>query len=193
MKELFKALGQFREQVSAVKKDADNPFYKSKYADLNSILEVIKNPLLISGLAISHNCKHTESGFIVVTTLAHIESGEHIESEFPVFGNKPQEIWSSMSYARRYNLLALLDIPTEDDDGQKANEAPRTQKEVKPYAKQQDEFGLDLDDYIASIAMEKDSESLKLLYTRGLKLCISEKQKDFFTSLKDKQKKVLWI
>lgn len=131
MKELFKALGQFREQVSAVKKDADNPFYKSKYADLNSILEVIKNPLLVSGLAISHNCKHTESGFIVVTTLAHIESGEHIESEFPVFGNKPQEIWSSMSYARRYNLLALLDIPTEDDDGQKANEAPRTQKEVQ--------------------------------------------------------------
>lgn len=128
---LYSALGQFREQVSAVKKDADNPFYKSKYADLNSILEVIKNPLLVSGIAISHNCKHTESGFIVVTTLAHIESGEHIESEFPVFGNKPQEIWSSMSYARRYNLLALLDIPTEDDDGQKANEAPRTQKEVQ--------------------------------------------------------------
>ena len=131
MKELFKSLGQFREQVSSVKKDADNPFYKSKYADLNSILEVIKNPLLVSGLAISHNCKHTESGFIVVTTLAHIESGEHMESEFPVFGNKPQEIWSSMSYARRYNILALLDIPTEDDDGQKANEAPRTQKEVR--------------------------------------------------------------
>lgn len=128
---LYSALGQFREQVSAVKKDADNPFYKSKYADLNSILEVIKNPLLVSGIAISHNCKHTESGFIVVTTLAHIESGEHIESEFPVFGNKPQEIGSSMSYARRYNLLALLDIPTEDDDGQKANEAPRTQKEVQ--------------------------------------------------------------
>ena len=131
MKELFKSLGQFREQVSAVKKDADNPFYKSKYADLNSILEIIKDPLKQSWIAISHNCKHTESGFIVVTTLAHIESGEHIESEFPVFWNKPQEIWSSMSYARRYNLLALLDIPTEDDDGQKANEAPRTQKEVQ--------------------------------------------------------------
>lgn len=130
MKELFKALGQFREQVSAVKKDADNPFYKSKYADLNSILEVIKDPLKQSWIAISHNCKHTESGFIVVTTLAHIESGEHIESEFPVFWNKPQEIWSSMSYARRYNLLALLDIPTEDDDWQKANEAPRTKTEA---------------------------------------------------------------
>lgn len=135
MKELFKALGQFREQVSAVKKDADNPFYKSKYADLNSILEVIKNPLLVSGIAISHNCKHTESGFIVVTTLAHIESGEHIESEFPVFGNKPQEIGSSMSYARRYNLLALLDIPTEDDDANSANEAPRTKKETTTVVK----------------------------------------------------------
>jgi hypothetical protein len=34
-----------------------------------------------------------------------------------------------MSYARRYNLLALLDIPTEDDDGNKANDAKRTTKE----------------------------------------------------------------
>jgi len=130
MKELLKAFWTFREKVSAVKKDADNPFYKSKYADLPSILEVIKQPLHDSGLAITHHCKSTESGFSMVTTIGHIESGETIESEFPVFWNKPQEVWSSMSYARRYNLLALLDIPTEDDDGQKANEAPRTQKEA---------------------------------------------------------------
>lgn len=42
---LSKALGVFRKTVSAVKKDADNPFFKSKYADLPSILEVIKDPL----------------------------------------------------------------------------------------------------------------------------------------------------
>ncbi len=126
---IYSALAIFREKVSAVKKGADNPFYKSKYADLNSILEVIKEPLKESGLSITHHCKNVDGSFSVVTTLAFSSSKETIDSEFPVFGNKPQEIWSSMSYARRYNILALLDIPTEDDDWQKANEAPRTQKE----------------------------------------------------------------
>lgn len=126
MKNLFKAIAQFRHLVSSVKKWADNPFFKSRYADLPSILEVIKDPLNESGLAVSHHCKSTESGFTVVTILGHSESGEFIESEFPVFWSKPQEVWSSISYARRYNLLALLDIPTEDDDGNASNEAPRT-------------------------------------------------------------------
>ena len=85
MKNLFKALGQFRHLVSSVKKDADNPFFHSKFADLPSILKVIKDPLNESGLAISHKCKSIESGFVVITTLGHSESGEFIESEFPVF------------------------------------------------------------------------------------------------------------
>lgn len=123
---IYSALALFREIVSAVKKDADNPFYKSKYADLPSILEVIKQPLKESGLAITHHCKNTDGSFSVITTLAHHSTAETIDSEFPVFGSKPQEIGSSMSYARRYNLLALLDIPTEDDDGNTANTASRT-------------------------------------------------------------------
>jgi ERF superfamily len=60
MQKLFTALAVFRQKVSAVKKDADNPFFKSKYADLPSILEVIKQPLEDSGLAITHYCKTTE-------------------------------------------------------------------------------------------------------------------------------------
>lgn len=129
MQKLFSALVNFRDTVSSVKKDANNPFFKSKYADLPSILEVIKDPLKESKLAISHKCKSIEWWFVVVTTLGHAESGEYMESEFPVFGSKPQEIGSSISYARRYNLLALLDIPTEDDDGNDANTAPRTKSE----------------------------------------------------------------
>lgn len=129
MQKLFTALVTFRDKVSSVKKWAENPFFESHYADLPSILEVIKDPLKESWLAISHKCKSTDWWFVVVTTLGHAESWESTESEFPVFGNKPQEIGSSISYARRYNLLALLDIPTEDDDGNTANTAPRTKKE----------------------------------------------------------------
>lgn len=137
MIEISKALGAFRDKVSAVKKDADNPFFKSKYADLPSILEVIKDPLKESGLCLYHTMKSTENGYVVISTIAHEWTGEKIESEFPVFGNKPQEIGSSISYARRYNIQAMLDIPTEDDDRNQANTATRTkavsQEASKPW------------------------------------------------------------
>lgn len=129
MKNLYAAIATFREKVSAVKKSAENPFYKSKYADLNSILEVIKEPLHESWLSIYHRAENKEWVYNLVTTISHTESGESDESEFPIFGSKPQEVWSSMSYARRYNLLALLDIPTEDDDANIANTTTTTKSE----------------------------------------------------------------
>lgn len=137
MKEISKALGIFRDKVSSVKKGADNSFFKSKYADLPSILEVIKDPLKESGLCLYHTMKSTDGGYVVISTIAHEETAEFISSEFPVFGNKPQEIGSSISYARRYNIQAMLDIPTEDDDGNSANTAQRTtavkQEPQKPW------------------------------------------------------------
>jgi len=132
MKNIAKSLATFRTKIESVKKDADNPFFKSKYADLSSILDAIKAPLQECWLALSHRAWHTESGgYSLVSTIIDVASGEFIASEFPIFGSKPQEVGSSITYARRYNTLALLDIPTdEDDDGNKANSAPRTKSEA---------------------------------------------------------------
>jgi hypothetical protein len=91
------------------------------------------------------------------------------------------------------NIYAGEDLPLIDEEWNTVEKKITHTPKAKPYGKQQDEFGLDLDDYIASIAMEKDSESLKLLYTRWLKLCISEKQSSYFSSIKDKRKKELWL
>ncbi len=131
MIKLSKALSIFREEVSTIAKQANNPFFKSKYADLPSILEGIKEPLKKSGLALFHTAENSENWYSLVSTIIETESGESISSSFPLFGSKPQEVWSSLTYARRYNTLALLDIPTdEDDDGNKANTATRTQKQT---------------------------------------------------------------
>lgn len=130
MKSIWSSLATFRTKIEVVKKDANNPFFKSKYADLPSILDAIKKPLHESWLALVHNTLNSESWYVCVTTIIDIESGEYIKSEFPVFWTKPQEVWSSISYARRYNIQALLDIPTDDDDdGNNANTAPRTKSE----------------------------------------------------------------
>jgi len=82
---ISKALGVFRDKVSAVKKGADNPFFKSKYADLPSILEVIKDPLKDAGLCLYHTMQSTDGGYVVISTIAHEETAESISSEFPVF------------------------------------------------------------------------------------------------------------
>ena len=137
MQNLYKALATFRQNISAVKKDSDNPFYKSKYADLNSILEAIKDPLHTAGLALIHkNIRHDDGSYSLQTTIAHSESWESDSSIFPLFGSKPQEYGSSETYARRYNINALLDIPTEDDDGNIANTAkPLQSSNGKPAPK----------------------------------------------------------
>lgn len=131
MIKLSKALAIFREEVSVIAKQTNNPFFKSKYADLPSILEGIKEPLKKSWLALFHKAEWSEDGYYLISTITETESGESISSAFPLFWSKPQEVWSSLTYARRYNTLALLDIPTdEDDDGNKANTATRTQKQT---------------------------------------------------------------
>jgi hypothetical protein len=68
----------------------------------------------------------------VETTLIESVSGESIVSSFPIFGTKPQEVGSSMTYARRYNIQALLDLSTDDDDGNLANSAPATKVQQYP-------------------------------------------------------------
>ncbi len=188
MQKLAKALSIFREKINTVKKDASNPFFKSVYADLPSILDAIKPALKESGLAVFHNLKN-DNGYSLHTTLIEIESGENVTSEFPVYWNKPQEVWSSITYARRYNLLSLLDIPTdEDDDGNTANNAIKTTKTVETptWAKQYPRTRAD--DIMDEMKMIDDYEELKKLFTELYPLAKSDAQKKFYTSFYGKIK-----
>lgn len=125
MKSLYSALLAFRKDMESIKKDANNPFFKSKYADLPSILAEIKDNLVKNNLSILHATEFVDGNLVLKTTITETESGESQNSVFPIFGTKPQEVGSSMTYARRYNIQALLDLSTEDDDGNSANDAPK--------------------------------------------------------------------
>lgn len=129
MKSLYSALLGFRKDMESIKKESANPFFKSKYADLPSILAEIKDHLVKNKLSISHATLFVDGSLVMKTTVTETESGESIDSVFPIFGNKPQEVGSSMTYARRYNIQALLDLSTEDDDGNSANDAPKVTKQ----------------------------------------------------------------
>jgi len=115
---LATALVKAQLAMGSAKKDAANPFFKSKYADLAEVVSVVKEPLLKNGIAFLQIV--TEAG--EETTLVH-ESGEFISGTTPVVvakQNDPQALGSAITYARRYGLQAMLGIPAEDDDGEKA-------------------------------------------------------------------------
>jgi hypothetical protein len=113
-------LVKFQASVSKVAKEANNPFFKSKYASLANILDTIQKPLSECGLAISQ----FPDGNALTTIILHADSGEWMESSYvmPVAKqNDPQAMGSAMTYARRYALGSILNLNIDDDDdGEKA-------------------------------------------------------------------------
>jgi hypothetical protein len=125
MKELLKSLRKFHNECPPVAKEADNPFFKSKYATLDAIQEHIRPHLQKNGLVITQVNEVTGDGTpVVTTTVWHVESGEFLESQFPIVVSKntAQDYGSAVSYAKRYSLSGVLNltIQDEDDDGNRA-------------------------------------------------------------------------
>jgi hypothetical protein len=120
IKNIAGALVKFQASVSKVAKEANNPFFKSKYASLANILDTIQKPLSECGLAISQ----FPDGNALTTIILHADSGEWMESSYvmPVAKqNDPQAMGSAMTYARRYALGSILNLNIDDDDdGEKA-------------------------------------------------------------------------
>lgn len=122
IKNIAKALQVFQLKMEKVGKDSSNPFFKSKYASLSNILEHIQMPLQECNLAFS---QHPDNASLT-TILIHTESGEYLQSSYlmPIVkANDPQAVGSSITYARRYALGAILGLNIdEDDDGNKASD-----------------------------------------------------------------------
>lgn len=116
MKNLSQALVKFQSQLKPVNKDSENPFFKSSYADLSSILQAVMPLLSANGLALIQPMKVQDGHTILITKLIH-ESGETIESEMilPPHAD-PQKYGSLISYYKRYQLQALLGVSTKDED-----------------------------------------------------------------------------
>lgn len=137
--EIFKALGLAQAEMTGAKKGSENPFFKSKYADLQSILEAVREPLSKHGLCVTQTINiSTEGAAYVTTTMGH-ESGQYIFGECPIINTKgdAQGMGSAITYARRYSLAAICGIAQMDDDGNAAVEAKPL---VKIPQKEQKEF-----------------------------------------------------
>lgn len=123
IKELATALCKFQGAVETVRKEAVNPFFKSKYASLANILDVIRKPLFENGLSFVQ----LPSGQHELTTIIMHTSGEWIEETYSMTPTKndPQGLGSVITYQRRYALGAALGLNIdEDDDANAATKQP---------------------------------------------------------------------
>ncbi len=124
---LAKALLAVQKQLQPAFKDAANPFTKSNYATLNSVMEACRDALQTNGIWMTQlpmpTPEHLGAGHLALQTkFTHASSGQWQASLtiVPLPKNDPQGMGSAMTYARRYALTAMLGIVTEDDDGEGA-------------------------------------------------------------------------
>lgn len=121
IKEISAALVEASEEIGGVVKGSNNPFFKSKYADLASIIELVKAPLEKQGIVILQPIRTDEHGNAYLETKLLHGSGEFISSFMPLdISGKEQALGSRITYFRRYQLQSLLSIPAIDDDGEMA-------------------------------------------------------------------------
>lgn len=121
---LTKCLLKAQSQMGSAVKGAKNPFFKSNYADLPTVMEVVKGPLNENGIVVLQPATFHDGINFMQTTLIHAETGEFITSETQVICSKPndpQAFGAAQTYARRFGLQSLVFIPSTDDDGNEAS------------------------------------------------------------------------
>jgi len=132
--ELAKALSKAQGEMGGAKKSSENPFFKSKYADLGEVFNAIRDPLSKNGLAVSQLIQPDPEMAVVETLLMH-ESGEWLSSIIQLRPVKtdPQGMGSAITYARRYGLGPIVGVATEeDDDGNAASNPGAKSSKAEP-------------------------------------------------------------
>tara|TARA_R110000868_G_scaffold351431_1_gene612692 strand:+ start:320 stop:973 length:654 start_codon:yes stop_codon:yes gene_type:complete len=126
IKELATALAKAQGAIKGAVKDSANPFFKSKYADLASVVEAIRSAFAANGLSYVQSVEPSDKDEVrVETTILH-SSGEWIGCgvlALPVSKVDAQGYGSALTYARRYSLSAATGVAPEDDDGNAATVA----------------------------------------------------------------------
>ena len=138
--EISKAMAKFQAEVKQPFKDANNPFFKSKYVPLESVVESITSIAPKHGISFVQWASNDENGRVGVSTMIMHTSGEYIEFD-PVYmnadKNTAQGAGALISYLKRYSLSAVFGITSDqDDDGNHASGNTNKPKQ-QPKAKQE--------------------------------------------------------
>lgn len=125
------ALAKAQAEMGKALKQNTNPAFRSKYADLGSVMDACLPALNRHGIAVVQPTVDDDAGRYVETVLLH-ESGETLRCRVPLIvqKNDMQGYGSAVTYARRYGLMCMAGIAPEDDDGNAAAEAAPKREEA---------------------------------------------------------------
>jgi len=172
--ELASALCNAQSQMGGAVKDSANPFFKSSYADLTSVIKAIKQPFADNGLSYTQFPVSNENGVGVSTRLMHI-SGQWLEMEYtlPTVKKDPQASGSAITYARRYALQSIAGIPTADDDAESAmlrgdDNKVVSDDQIISIKKLLDETGADSDKFCKWLKVRSVDQILAVHYDRAV-------------------------
>lgn len=135
---LTKAMAEFQKVVKQPVKNADNPYFGSKYVPLESLVKAVMETGSPLGISFMQYTQVNENGDLGLCTVVMHSSGEYME--FPPLpirpeNNRPQATGSAITYARRYSLSSIFGIASEEDDD--GNEASGLTRQAKQPPKQQ--------------------------------------------------------
>jgi hypothetical protein len=147
------ALSAAQLEIADPPKDSVNPHFKSRYADLATVLKTVRPVLARHGIAVVQTTDIQDGVTVLRTRL--LWRDEEIISTYPVTPTQatPQGLGSALTYARRYALQAIVGVAADDDDdGNAASAAP-----PKPRASEADELAA----FIAQVKACTDLEELR--------------------------------
>jgi hypothetical protein len=129
------ALVASQEEIRFAIKDSTNPHFKSRYADLGSVIDAVKKALNDNGIAFIQTPTESQSGTLALTTRLIHNSGEWIEDTAicPLQKNDPQGYGSALTYLRRYSLASITGLYQDDDDGNAASMPLKPTKSIETY------------------------------------------------------------
>ncbi len=120
MKKINKKIGEIQQKIGKIKKESENPFFKSKYFDINKLLDNLMPLLKEQGLTLTQPLTHVNERPAISTIITDGE--ESLESTITMPDiQDPQKMGSAITYYRRYALQSLFSLQAEDDDGNSAS------------------------------------------------------------------------
>jgi len=156
---LATALAMAQMNIKGAIKDSNNPFFKSKYADLSSVVEAIRPAFGQCGLSYIKRVEPSDRDEVRVETILLHASGEWLSCgvlNLPVSKVDAQGYGSALTYARRYSLAAACGVAPEDDDGNAASGKDTPQKRLDS-----------LPQLLEAINTANTADELKLFYAQA--------------------------
>lgn len=129
-KNVISQLIKARTAIQPPKKEGTNPHFRSKYVTLEGCIEAVTQPLANHGFFLTQCISNPDEGRPAVSTILRHEDNPdwELRSDVPLVLGKQdmQGLGSAITYARRYGIMSLLNLPADDDDGNGASGSPKS-------------------------------------------------------------------